>query len=283
MPGNGNVSAISILFWGQRMIELSPWDLGLAASLMLLLALLSHRLQLKLAKPLLISTVRMVVQLSLIGLVLKVLFSTEQALWILLMAVAMLLVAGREVVARQHRRYRGWWAWGLGTGSMFLSSFTLTLMTLLVMIQADPWWNPQYAIPLLGMLLGNTMTAVTLTLERLTEGAWQQRERIEGRLALGQPWWVAIEDIRREAIRAGLMPIINSMAVAGLVSLPGMMTGQILAGAAPVTAVQYQILILLLIAAGTGLGCLAAMVWGSRRLFDERHRLRLDRLESPRS
>jgi putative ABC transport system permease protein len=79
-------------------------------------------------------------------------------------------------------------------------------------------------------------------------------------------------------MRAGLIPILNAMAVAGLVSLPGMMTGQILAGSPPLEAVKYQILIMFLIAGGTGFGTLAAVWLGARRLFDARHRLRLDRV-----
>ena len=87
-----------------------------------------------------------------------------------------------------------------------------------------------------------------------------------------------MSDIARESVRAGLIPIFNAMAAAGVVSLPGMMTGQILAGASVDQAVRYQILILLLIAAGTGFGVLAVVRVVSRRLFDDRHRLRLDRL-----
>ncbi|MEJ2424958.1 MAG: ABC transporter permease, partial [Candidatus Thiodiazotropha sp.] len=81
--------------------------------------------------------------------------------------------------------------------------------------------------------------------------------------------------------RSGLIPIINAMAAAGVVSLPGMMTGQILGGTPPLEAAKYQILIMLLISAGTGFGATAAVWIGSRRLFDERERLRLERLKSP--
>ena len=95
---------------------------------------------------------------------------------------------------------------------------------------------------------------------------------------LGQTWTEAISEIRRNSIRSGLIPIVNAMAAAGLVSLPGMMTGQILAGVTPVEAVKYQILIMFLIAPGTLFGTVCAVWLGSRRLFDARHRLRLDRL-----
>jgi putative ABC transport system permease protein len=96
---------------------------------------------------------------------------------------------------------------------------------------------------------------------------------------LGDEWHQAIETLRSESIRSGLIPIINSMMAAGLVSLPGMMTGQILGGNPPMEAVKYQILIMFLIAGGTGLGTFTAVWLGSRRLFDERQRLRLDRLK----
>jgi len=95
---------------------------------------------------------------------------------------------------------------------------------------------------------------------------------------LGETSVQAITDIRRESMRAGMIPIINSMAAAGLVSLPGMMTGQILAGAPPVEAVKYQILIMFLISAGTGFGVISVLWLISKRLFDDRHRLRFDQL-----
>jgi putative ABC transport system permease protein len=161
---------------------------------------------------------------------------------------------------------------------MFVSSFSITVLALTVVIRVSPWYEPQYAIPLLGMLLGNTMNGIALALDRLTQTSWEQRSVIEARLMLGQDWKDSIGDIRKESIRSGLIPIINAMTVAGLVSLPGMMTGQILAGSPPWEAVKYQILIMFLIASGTGFGTLAAAWMGSRRLFDERQRLRLDRL-----
>ena len=161
--------------------------------------------------------------------------------------------------------------------SMFISSFSITVLALGVIIQVKPWYAPQYAIPLLGMLLGNTMNGVSIGLDRLMSTAWDQRAVIEGRLTLGQTWSQAIEAIRRESVRSGLIPIINAMMAAGLVSLPGMMTGQILAGNPPMEAVKYQILIMFLIAGGTGLGTMAAVWLASRHLFDERQRLRLDR------
>jgi putative ABC transport system permease protein len=260
------------------MIHLSTLDLALAALLVLALAFLAHRHHGPLGRQILIAGIRTTIQLLLIGLVLKALFADARLVWVLLMSLVMLLVASYEVRARQHRRFAGAWSYGIGSLSMFLSSFTVTLFALVVIIGTDPWYQPQYAIPLLGMLLGNTMSGVSIAMDRLSQSAWEQRERIEARLMLGHSAREAISDLRQQAVRSGLIPIINAMAAAGIVSLPGMMTGQILAGTPPVEAVKYQILIMFLIAVGTGLGTLGAVSISCRRLFDERQRLRLDRL-----
>jgi putative ABC transport system permease protein len=253
-------------------------DLALAALLILALAGLSLRLGLGIEQRLVMSAARTTIQLLLIGLVLKLLFDNVHFLWVAAMAAVMITAAGREVMARQKRRFVGGWGFGLGTLSMFVSSFTVSVLALVVVIGNTPWYAPQYAIPLLGMVLGNTMNGIALGLDRLTQEASARRAVLEARLALGQDWDETIADTRREAIRVGMIPIINAMAAAGIVSLPGMMTGQILAGTPPVEAVKYQILVMFLIAGGTGFGTVVAVSLGARRLFDERQRLRLDRL-----
>jgi putative ABC transport system permease protein len=262
-----------------QVIPLTPTDLTIAALLVAALAILSFKMRLDISRQILVAALRTTLQLLLIGFVLKALFDHVRLGWLALIALVMLLVAAREVVHRQKRRLSGWWGFGVGAVSMFISSFSITLLSLVIIIGVKPWYNPQYAIPLLGMLLGNTMNGIALALDRLTQNSWQQRTVIEARLILGQDWKEAISDIRKESVRSGMIPIINSMAVAGLVSLPGMMTGQILAGSPPLEAVKYQILIMFTIASGTGFGTMAAVWIGSRRLFDERQRLRLERLK----
>ncbi len=263
-----------------NVLSLSVFDLTLASLGVIAVAALTWILRLGLARGLLIAALRSCVQLLLVGLVLRALFANASFSWVALLSVLMLLLAGREVRARQERRLGGWRGYSIGTISMFVSSFVVTVVALGIIIGPDPWYTPRYAIPLLGMVLGNTMTGVALALDRLMQSAWDKRAVIEQRLLLGEDRASAIGDIARESTRSGLIPIINSMAAAGIVSLPGMMTGQILAGSAPFDAVRYQILIMFLIASGTGLGTLCAVWLASRRLFDKRHRLRLDRLES---
>jgi len=265
-----------------EVIDLAWWKLALASLLVLALAASSLYNRLGIARNLLVAALRAGIQLALVGLLLEALFASAHLYWVVLVAIIMLLVAGREVVARQRRRLRGPWAFGIGAGSLFVSTFTVAVLTLTVIIGPAPWYAPQYAIPLLGMMLGNAMTGVALSLDRLNDTVWRQRTVIENRLMLGQSWREALEDVRIEVMRSGMMPSVNAMAVAGIVSLPGMMTGQILAGSPPAVAVKYQILIMFTIAAGTGFSTLLAVSWGSRRLFDERERLRLDRLQAGR-
>ncbi|MEX2449665.1 MAG: iron export ABC transporter permease subunit FetB [Rhodospirillales bacterium] len=261
-------------------IELGYLDLALAASLILLNAVLSLVLGLKLEKRLLIAAFRTVVQLTLMGLVLKTLFALTSLFWTLVAAVVMILFAGYEASARLKQTFAGFWAYGLGTGSMLAAGLIVTAFALTTQIKPDPWYDPRYALPLLGMILGNTMTGISLGLNSLLGNAVRERIAIEARLALGHDIRAALGGIVREAMRTGLIPIINAMAAAGVVSLPGMMTGQILAGVPPVEAVKYQILIMFLIAGGTALGLLCAVYGSAWRLTDSRQRLRLDRLST---
>lgn len=259
-------------------IHLDYWDLLLASTTVFALAGLSFRLQLGLSQTILIAALRTVLQLGLIGLVLKLLFTTLHPLWLIPVAAVMLIAAGREVMSRQKRRLRGLQSWALGTGAMFMSSFLLTVFALAFVIDVEPWYKPQYAIPLLGMMLGNTMTGIAVGMDRLQSAVVELRPQIEQRLMLGQTAKQAIRPQLKEAARAGMIPMINAMAAAGLVSLPGMMTGQILAGSPPMEAVSYQILIMFIVSAGTGFGTLLALWLLASRLFDQRDRFRLDRL-----
>jgi putative ABC transport system permease protein len=263
-------------------IALDFADLALAAVLVLLNGGLSLILRLNLERQLLIAAVRMVVQLILVGLVLTTLFSLVSPLWTGLAALVMILFAGREIVARQERPLAGIWSYGLGTGCMLMSASLVTVFALATQVSPDPWYHPRYALPLLGMVLGNTMTGISLGLHTLTTSAARDRAGIEAQLCLGATRTEALLPVTRSAMRSALMPIINAMAATGLVALPGMMTGQILAGVDPGEAVKYQLLIMFLIAGGTGLGALAAVIGGVYRITDHRHRLRLDRIAPAR-
>ncbi|MCP4937475.1 MAG: iron export ABC transporter permease subunit FetB [bacterium] len=259
-------------------ISLSYWDLALAAVLILANGLISLWFRLGLEKSLLVNTARMLVQLSLIGFVLKFIFAQTSSLWTIGWALLMILVAGREVMARMTTKLKGWWGYGIGTTTMFFVSSFTTLLAVGVIIGPDPWYAPRYILPILGMVLGNTLSGISLGLETLIMTLKRERSSVEARIALGHKRFEAINEPLRRALKTGMMPIINAMAASGIVSLPGMMTGQIMAGADPVEATKYQILIMFLIAGATASGTLLAVVGSAYRLTDDRGRLRLDRL-----
>jgi ABC-type iron transport system FetAB ATPase subunit len=120
-----------------------------------------------------------------------------------------------------------------------------------VIIRPTPLYNPQYVIPIVGMLLGNCINGVSLSLNNMMNGVQEQGSEIEVYLAFGANSVEASSRIIREAVRVGAMPMLNSMAVIGIISIPGMMTGQILGGSSPMTAAVYQMLIMILIATCT--------------------------------
>jgi len=260
-------------------IALTYWDIAMAASLILINGLLSFAFRLGLERTLIIAALRMSVQLIAIGFVLKFIFIQTSPLWTVGLGLLMVLFAAREAIARQTRRYKGWWAYGLGTATLMFVGLLAVFFGVGVLIGPDPWYTPRLVLPILGMVLGNTLNGISLSLETLTTTAQRERASIEARIALGATRVEALSVVTRQALKTGMMPIVNAMAATGIVSLPGMMTGQILAGVDPVEATKYQVLITFLIAGGTALGAFLAVMGGARLLTDERHRLRLDRLE----
>ncbi|HYW79633.1 MAG TPA: iron export ABC transporter permease subunit FetB [Thermoguttaceae bacterium] len=257
-------------------LELSFLQLGLATSLILVCGVISVLLHLGLQRRLLIAAVRTVVQLLLIGLVLRWIFSAGQWYVVLALMLVMTLIAGMAAVGRTGRHYPGIRLDSII--SIWASSWLITALALTVIVQVEPWYRPQYAVPLLGMILGNTLNGISLGLDRLGETLVGQRDQVETLLALGATRWEAAREPIREAVRTGMIPILNTMMVVGLVSMPGMMTGQLLAGTDPMQAVMYQIVIMFLIAAGTSLGTFSVVLLGYRRLFNADHQFLAARL-----
>jgi len=250
-------------------LELSYWQVALATLLILFNGALSLVLKLGLGRRLLIAASRTTVQLLLVGLVLQKVFALRHWAPVLGLGLAMVLIAGLAAVRRTSRRFPGIWL--SSTLSILVSSWVVAGIGLGAIVRVEPWYLPQYAIPFLGMILGNALTGISLGLDRFTEALVQGRDQVELYLALGATRWEAALPAIRQAVRTGMIPILNSMTVAGLVSLPGMMTGQLLAGVPPAQAVKYQIVIMFLIASVTGLGTVGAVLLSYLRLFNRRH------------
>lgn len=263
-------------------VPLSLTDLSIAAALVLLNGAISFAYRLRLEKSLVLASLRMIVQLAAVALVLRFIFQQVSPLWTIGFAAVMATGALAEIIMRQQYRLKAWVPLLLSASPAFLSGLATTLLALAV-IQPSPWYAPRFLLPILGMLAGNTLSGVALVLDTLTSTAERERAIIEGRLALGATRLEAFQDILRQAMRTGLMPVLNSMAAAGIVALPGMMTGQILAGIDPVEAAKYQILIMFLIAGATAIAVLTSGLVIVHFITDDRHRLRLDFLVKSKS
>ncbi len=257
-------------------VEITWAQLALAAGVLLLHGVASLWLRLQLGRQVLVAAARTTVQLGLLGLVLVPVFSSEQPLLVTGIALLMVVLAAREATRRPARRSEGMLLTSLS--SVALAAAASMAVALLVVLRVDPWWSPRYLIPMLGMVLGNSLTGVSLGLDRALAGLDEGRDRVELRLARGATWWEAARPVARDAIRTGLVPILNAMSVAGLVSIPGMMTGQILGGTDPGLASRYQILIMFLIAGAVAIGTTLGVLLTVRTCFDGRDRLRVDRI-----
>ncbi len=262
-------------------MTLSLFDVGLAASLILVNGAISIALGLRLGRSLLLASVRTILQLLLIGVVLDSVFSLNKWYAVVGLLVVMTVIAGISAVGRMERRYRG--AYIDSVIAISCSSWIVAAYAIFVIMRdVQPWYEPQYAIPLTGMILGNSLNGISLGMNRLSEQLSTNRSQLEAMMTLGATRWEAARDSVRQAVHTGITPIINAMMVVGIVSMPGMMTGQLLAGAPPLQAVFYQIVIMFLIAAATILGTVAVVLLSYRRLFNADHQF-LDVLFTKRS
>ena len=266
-------SAVSAKIFAQTKpaIDLSYFDIAIAAGLILITGAVSVFLRLKMEKRLIIASIRTVAQLALVGLLLEKVFKMQAWWGIILLMILMIFAASRSSVGRLSRRFAG--VNIISFASLTAVGFFITFSVTQGVIRVDPWYSPQYVIPILGMVLGNCLTAISLCLDNLLEELSDKRDEIEMRLSLGATSWEAAIISVQNSVRKGLIPITNSMMVVGIVSVPGMMTGQIIAGASPISAVKYQIMIMFMIAAATALGCISVVLLSARKLFTQNHQL----------
>ena len=258
------------------LIQLTPVDLLVATVLVIAAGLVSLAMRLDIEKRLALSALRTVVQLGLVGLILERVFALRRPTLVLVILVVMIIFAGREASSRSNRAYRGMrWDTLLAMGATCL---VVGAVVTQVVVGVQPWYDPQYVIPLLGMILGNSLNGVSLCLDRLLEHLSARRHEIELRLVFGATRSEALREPIRAAIRTGMIPVTNMMAAAGIVALPGMMTGQILAGAPPMQAVAYQIVIMFTVAAANAMGSMLIATAAARRLVAADGRLKVDKL-----
>lgn len=229
-----------------ELVRLDPLDLALALALIAAAIALSRLSNLGLEGQLAIAAGRTILQLLAAGYILAFIFALDNP-WVVLAALGVMLTIA-AIVTRNHiskkLKHLLAWVWG----SLFVSTALTLSYIILLIVQPPSWYDPQYLIPLAGMIIGNAMDTATLAGERLVSSINNAPLEIETHLSLGATPQQAVSRYRKEAIRASLIPLLNRMMVVGMVSLPGMLTGQVLSGIDPLNAALYQILILLAIA-----------------------------------
>lgn len=250
-------------------ISLSLVQVSIAGLLVFVIGLLGLLLRLKITKSIYIAGLRTTAQLFLMGFLLQWVFKTNSPLAILVLMIGMTLVASWTSTERSLRPFPGILLNSIS--SVWISSWVVLGYGTFVVFKTSTWSDPQYVIPLLGMILGNSLNGISLALDRFTEELFSKRSQVELSLSLGATSWEAAQPALVIAVRTGTLPIINSMMVAGIVSLPGMMTGQLIAGVSPIEAVKYQIVIMFLIATSTVLGTLIVSLLGFKKLFNQWH------------
>ncbi|TWU56544.1 hypothetical protein Poly51_24550 [Rubripirellula tenax] len=252
-------------------ISLSAGELAVAAGLLVVNGALSWWLKLNLGRQIAVSATRMAVQLALLGLVLKQIFALASFPPVMGLAAAMTIIAGFSAVGRIENRYPGIHVTTII--SVWASSWLVTAVMIGMIVRPMPWYAPSVVIPLLGMVLGNSLTGISLGVDRYIGELKSRRAEIEMRLSLGATRWEATSAALATAARTAMIPILNTMSVAGIVSIPGMMTGQLLAGAPPVEAVKYQVMIMFVIAAAIAMGVIAALLLSYRKVTTKDHQL----------
>lgn len=259
---------------GTKLVNPGFTDLALVYGLVLLAIALARLRNIGQEWQMLWASLRMVIQLFAVGSLLHLVFSVRSPLAtmaiLLVMGLCTLQVVGGRMERRMPRFYRV-----MGV-SLLAGCGGATFVLCGLALDYSPWYDPRYLIPLAGMIIGNSMNGATLAAERLAAGIRERREELEAAICLGATARQAAEPLVRQAFRAALMPTINTMAAMGIVSLPGMMTGQILSGTAPIIAVRYQIAIMCAITGAVGISSYLILLLGYRHYFTQAHQVRWD-------
>ncbi|HBX24555.1 MAG TPA: iron export ABC transporter permease subunit FetB [Desulfotomaculum sp.] len=249
----------------EGVIPITNAQLVLSVVLVLTAGIVSALLRLGLLQSLLWGTVRTFAQLFFIGYALSYIFNLNHPVLIFGIILVMCTIATRASMRRIPHQ-SGYLAL-IGFLSLTVSTFLVGIIVVALVIGPQPWYLARIVIPIFGMILGNSVNGIALSLERLYAEIRTHAAEIEALLSFGATPWEAVQERVRESLRAGMTPTINSLMVVGLVSLPGMMTGQILSGVDPQQAVRYQIVVMLMITAAVSIGCLMLVLLTYKRFF----------------
>lgn len=244
-------------------VDISWVGLGASCLLVLVAIGVSAVQGLKLERRLVVASIRTILQLLLIGFVIGFIIE-EHNPWMVIAAISIqLAIASWTSASLLERPLPG--ARLTALYALVPTYVIIVFVLMLLVIRHHPWWEPRILLPLGGMVLGNSLTGTVLAINRYRAALKGAREVVMARLALGVPWNLAVLEQRQEAAGAALLPTIASMLTVGVVAMPGMMTGQIIAGADALVAVKYQVVVMFMLAGAVALASSIALNLTVRR------------------
>jgi putative ABC transport system permease protein len=245
-------------------------EVGISLILVVIAIVIARYWRIPVEKDMALGSVRAFAQLVAVGYALQIVFRLESP-WLILMALAIMITVGAHAAAGRIKDVKR--PFVITVTAMTVGS----LMTIGVMILAQIIsFEARYVIPLAGMIIGNSMNASALTADRLSSDLKNNRLAIESALALGKGWRVASKKYIRSSATAGMMSMLNFMKTVGIVALPGAMTGMILAGADPLDAVLFQIVVAYMLLSAVTITSVMAVELTIRRFFTRCHQLLQD-------
>lgn len=255
-----------------EIVEIGPWRLLLAYGFLVLLLLLVKSQGIGKEREIFFSALRMTVQLMIMGYVLIYIFDQNHLLLTLLVFLFMEIFAIRNIYRRVQYPIKNKLRQVIVFSMVAGTTFTLFYFLFLV-LSIEPWYHARYFVPIAGMVIGNSMTGISLGVERLVGEMKSKKHLVEGALMLGATPKEATLNIVRDTFTSAIMPTINSMMGMGIVFLPGMMTGQILSGVSPVIAIEYQIAIMMGILGSVSITVFLFTRLGYLSFFNRYHQL----------
>ena len=245
-------------------VQLQLWQFSLIYLLLIIVIAIMKKSGVEKTRLLVVASVKMTVQLVIAGLVLSYIFQNPNPVFVVVYLAVMVGFAVHRVLSGNpglNRRFQIIIAASIALSGVFVLAYFVCAVV------GENIFNPQYTIPLAGMLIGNTMTGISLGIKTFRESLQGQKARVEALLGFGASPRAILQPLAKQALETALLPTLNSMVGMGIVSLPGMMTGQLLAGADPLSAAKYQIVVMLMLSAANTVAIVTACFMTYRKRF----------------
>ncbi|UZQ49208.1 ABC transporter permease [Clostridium kluyveri] len=254
----------------QGVVSLGIFQFLLIYLLLIIVLLIMKKSKVNQTKLLLAASLRMSVQLVIVGYILQYIFSNPKPLFTVVFLILMIAFAVNRVIkSRKDLNYD----FKIAIGASLTFSGIFILFFFMTAVVNKSIFNPQYSIPLAGMIIGNAMTGINIGIKTFMDSISKEKSKINTLLNLGVEPKDILKPFANNALETALIPTLNSMVGMGIVFLPGMMTGQILSGTLPTTAIMYQIAIMIAICTSVCITVFLSLNLGYKSLYNNRKQL----------